>query len=59
MIKKHFQTEDYQRQTLYDYIIRLQHRGTIKDQTSKETSRKNQLKRLTNNRKGVSQSVMS
>ena len=57
----HFQKEGYPRKTIYDTINRMQLGGTINDKkkTGRPTSwtpvRENQLKRLTNNRKGVSQ----
>ena len=57
----HFQKEGYPRKTIYDTINRMQLGGTINDKkkTGRPTSwtpdRKNQLKRLVNNRKGVSQ----
>ena len=57
----HFQKEGYPRRTIYDTISRMQLGGTINDKkktgrlTSWTLARKNQLKRLTNNRKGVSQ----
>ena len=60
-IVNHFQKEGYPRQTIYDTINRMQLGGTIhnKKKTGRLTywtpSRKNQLKRLANNRKGVSQ----
>ena len=53
--------EGYTRQTIYDNINRMQLGGTINDKkktgrpTSWTPARKNQLKRLTNNRKRVSQ----
>ena len=60
-IVNHFQKEGYPQRTIYNTINRLHNGESIKDkkQTSRPTSwtttRKNQLKRLTNNRKGVSQ----
>ena len=60
-IVNHFQKKGYTRQTIYDTINRMLLGGTInvKKKTGGPTSwtpaRKNQLKRLTNNRKGVSQ----
>ena len=60
-IVNHFQKEGYPRRTIYNTINRLHNGESIKDkkQTGRPTSwtstRKNQLKRLTNNRKGVSQ----
>ena len=60
-IVNHFQKEGYPQRTIYNTINRLHNGESIKDkkQTGRPTSwtstRKNQLKRLTNNRKGVSQ----
>ena len=57
----HFKIEGYLRRIIYDTISRMQLGGTINDKkktgrlTSWTLARKNQLKRLTNNRKGVSQ----
>ena len=57
----HFLKEGIPRRTIYDTINRMQLGGTIidKKKTGRPTSwtpaRKNQLKRLTNNRKGVGQ----
>ena len=60
-IVNHFNKEDYPRKTIYNTINRMQLGGTIneKKKTGRPTSwtpaRKNQLKRLANNREGVSQ----
>ena len=60
-IVNQFQKEGYPRRTIYNTINRMQLGGTIneKKKTGRPTSwtpaRKNQLKRLANNRKGVSQ----
>ena len=60
-IVNHFQKEGYPRRTIYDTINRMQFGGTINDKkktdrpTSWTPARKNQLERLINNRKGVSQ----
>ena len=59
-IVNHFQKEGYPRRTIYDSINRMQLGGTINDEnktgrpTSWTPARKNQLKRLANNRKRVS-----
>ena len=58
-IVNHFKKEDYPRKTIYDTINRMQLGGTIneKKKTGRliywSPDRKNQLKRLVNNRKGV------
>ena len=60
-ISNHFQMEGYPERTIYKTINRLQYGESIKDKQRTErptpwtTSRKNQVKRLTNNRKEVSQ----
>jgi hypothetical protein len=60
-IVNHFQKEGYPRRTIYNIINRFHNGESIKDKkqtgrpTSWTTTRKNKLKRLTNNRKGVSQ----
>ena len=60
-IVNHFKKEGYHRRTIYNTINRMQLGWTINDKkkTGRPTSwtppRKNQLKRLANNRKGVSQ----
>ena len=60
-IVNHFKKEGYPRQTIFNTINRMQLGGTITDKkkTGRLTSwtpvRKNQLKRLANNRKWVSQ----
>ena len=60
-IVNHFKIKGYPRQTIYNTINRMQLGGTIKDKkktgrpTSWTPARKNQLKRLANDRKGVSQ----
>ena len=60
-IVNHFQKEGYPRRTIYNTINRLHSGESIKDKkqtgrpTSWTTTRKNKLKRLTNNRKGISQ----
>jgi transposase len=60
-IVNHFEKEGYPRRTIYDAINRLQNEESIEDKkktgrpTSWTSTRKNQLKKLTNNRKGVSQ----
>ena len=60
-IVNHFQKEGYPRRTIYNTINRLHSGESIKDKkqtgrpTSWTTTRKNKLKRLTNNCKGVSQ----
>ena len=60
-IVNHFQKEGYPQRTIYNTINRLHSGESIKDKkktvrpTSWTTTRKNKLKRLTNNRKGVSQ----
>ena len=60
-IVNHFQKEGYTRRTIYNTRNRFQNEESIKDksQTGRPTSwtstRKNQLKRLINNPKGVSQ----
>ena len=60
-IVNHFQKEVYPRRTIYDTLISMQLGGTINDKkktgrlTSWTHTGKNQLKRLANNRKGVSQ----
>jgi flagellar biosynthesis regulator FlbT len=56
-ILNHFQKEGYPRRTIYNAINRLQNEESIEDKiktvrpTSWTSTRKNQLKRLTNNRK--------
>jgi len=56
-ILNHFQKEGYPRRTIYNTINRFQNEESIKDNkktgrpTSWTSARKNQLKRLTNNRK--------
>ena len=60
-IVNHFLKEGYPRSTIYSTINRLQNEESIEDKkktgrpTSWTSTRKNKLKRLTNNRKGVSQ----
>ena len=60
-IVNYFQKEGYPQRTIYNTINRLHSGESIKDKkqtgrpTSWTTTRKNKLKRLTNNRKGVSQ----
>jgi transposase len=60
-IVNHFQKEGYPRRTIYSTINRMQNEDSIEDKkktgrpTSWTSTRKNQLKELTNNRKGVSQ----
>ena len=60
-IVKHFEKEGIARQTIYDTINRMQNEGSVKDKkktgrpTSWTPARKSQLKKLVNNRKGVSQ----
>ena len=60
-IVNHFNLEGYSRRTIYNTINRMQLGGTINDKkktgrpTSWTPARKNELKRSTNNRKGVSQ----
>ena len=60
-IVNHFNIEGYSRRTIYNTINRIQLGGTINDKkktgrsTSWTPSRENYLKRLANNRKGVSQ----
>ena len=59
-IVNHFQKEGYPQRTIYNTINRLHSGESIKDKkktgrpTSWTTTRKNKLKRLTNNRKGFS-----
>jgi flagellar biosynthesis regulator FlbT len=56
-ILNHFQKEGYPQRTIYNAINRLQNEESIEDKiktvrpTSWTSTRKNQLKRLTNNRK--------
>ena len=56
-ILNHFQKEGYPQRTIYNTINRLQNEESIEDKiktvrpTSWTSTRKNQLKRLTNNRK--------
>ena len=56
----HFQKEDYPRRIIYNTINRFHNEESIEDKiktgrpTSWTSTRKNQLKRLTNNRKGIS-----
>jgi hypothetical protein len=56
-ILNHFQKEGYPRRTIYNTINRFQNEESIEDKiktvrpTSWTSTRKNQLKRLTNNRK--------
>jgi len=63
-IVNHFQKEGYPQRTIYNTINRLHSGESIKDKkqtgrpTSWTTTRKNKLKRLTNNRKGVSQRLL-
>ena len=63
-IVNHFKKEGYLRQSIYDTINHMQLGGTIngKKKTGRPTSwtpaRKNQLKRLVNNHKGVVMIVM-
>ena len=60
-IVNHFQKEGYPRRNIYNTINRFHNGKSIEDkiktgrQTSCTSTRKNQLKRLTNNRKGISQ----
>ena len=60
-IVNHFEKEGYPRRTIYNTINRFQNEESIEDKiktgrpTSWTSTRKNQLKRLTNNRKRVSQ----
>ena len=60
-IVNHFQNEGYPRRTIYNAINRMQFGEIINDKkktgrpASWTLARKNQLKRLANNRKGVSQ----
>ena len=60
-IVNHFQKEGYPRRTVYNTINRMRFGGTINDKkktgrpTSWTPARKNHMKRLANNRKGVSQ----
>ena len=60
-IVKHFEKDEIARQTIYNTINRMQNQGSIKykKKTCRSTSwtvaRRSQLKRLVNNRKGVSQ----
>ena len=60
-IANHFQKEGYPRRTIYNTINHFHNEESIKDkkQTGRQTSwtstRKNKLKRLTNNRRGISQ----
>ena len=60
-IVNHFQKESYPRRTFYNTINRFHNGESIEDKkqtgrpTSWTSSRKNQLKRLTNNHKGISQ----
>ena len=60
-IVNHFQKEGYPRRTIYNTINRFQNEESTEDKkktgrpTSWTSTRKNQLKRLTNNRKRVSQ----
>ena len=60
-IVNHFQKEGYPERIIFNVINRLQHGKSIKEKkrtfrpTSWTTSRNTQLKRLTNNRKGISQ----
>ena len=60
-IVNHFQKEGYHRRTIYDTINRMQLGGAINDKkktgrpTSWTSARKNRLKRLADNRKGVTQ----
>ena len=64
-IVNHFQKEGYPRRTIYNTINRFQNEKSIEDKiktvrpTSWTSTRTNQLKRLTNNRKGVSQRQLS
>jgi transposase len=64
-IVNHFQKKGYPQRTIYNTINRLHNGEPIKDkkQTGRPTSwtstRNNQLKRLINNRKGVSQRRLS
>ena len=59
-IANHFQKEGYPRRTIYNTINRFHNGKSIEDKiktgrpTSWTSTRKNQLKRLTNNRKGIS-----
>ena len=61
MEKSEIRKQGYPRRTIYDTTSRMQLGGTINDKknagrpTSWTLVRKNQLKRLANNRKGVSQ----
>jgi uncharacterized protein (DUF2132 family) len=60
-IVNHFQKEGYPQRTIYNAINHFQNEESIEDKiktgrpTSWTSARKNQLKILTNNRKGVSQ----
>lgn len=60
-IVNHFVLEGIAKSTIYDAINRLQNGGSLKDKkktgrpTSWTSAKKSRLKRLTNNRKGVSQ----
>ena len=60
-IVNHSKNKVYPRKTIYDTINRMQLGVAINDEkktgrsTSRTPARKNQLKRLANNRKGVSQ----
>ena len=64
-IVNHFQKEGHPRKTNYHTINRMRLGGTINDKkktglpTSWTPARKNQLKRLANNPKGVSQRRLS
>ena len=59
-IVNHFQKEDYPRRIIYNTINRSHNEESIEDKiktgrpTSWTSTRKNQLKKLTNNRKGIS-----
>ena len=59
-IANHFQKEGYPRRTIYNTINHFHNEESIEDKikTGRPTfwtsTRKNQLKRLTNNRKGIS-----
>ncbi len=60
-IVNHFQKTHYPRRTIYSTANRMQNEESIEDKkktglpTSWTSTRKNKLKRLANNRKGVSQ----
>jgi len=60
-IVNHFQKEGYSQRTIYNTINRFHNGESIEDKiktgrpTSWTSTRKNKLKRLTNNRKGISQ----